>query len=60
VEAWTTADVEALIAAAESIEVAAWAVRELLVGLLVVGCLTLGWFMGGTMAPSAREMSWGK
>lgn len=57
-EAWTTTDVTTLIEAVESLEVAAWAVREVGIGILVVLCIWFGWQIGGIMAPSASEMAW--
>lgn len=57
-DAWTTTDVETLLAGVESLRVAAWAVREVGIGILVVLTIWFGWSMGGVMAPSARDMSW--
>ncbi len=55
---WTTTDVETLLATLESVRVGVWAVKELLTGVLVLGCVWFGWLMGTVLLPSGEQMSW--
>lgn len=56
-DAWTTTDVETLLAVASSIEIAAWALHNGLTTLVLIASIFLGWNIGGQLAPSRGD--WG-